>query len=61
MINRQVLHLQAGWKSDEYFKTNIFKPVLWKPIQVDYFLQYFSTRDQCQQIDTEAGLLTRIF
>ena len=38
-----------------------FKPVLWKPIQVDYFLQYFSTRDQCQQIDSEAGLLTRIF
>ena len=25
MINRQVLPLQAGWKSDEYFKTNIFK------------------------------------
>ena len=37
------------------------KPALWKPIQVDYFLQYFSTRDQCEQIDSEAGLLTRIF
>ena len=30
------------------------------PIQVDYFLQYFSTRDQCQQINSEAGLFTRI-
>ena len=28
---------------------------------MDYLLQYFSTRDQCQQIDSEAGLLTRIF
>ena len=38
----------------------LLKPALWKPIQVDCFLQYFSTRDQCQQIDSEAGLLTRI-
>ena len=28
---------------------------------MDYLLQYFSTRDQRQQIDSEAGLLTRIF
>ena len=37
------------------------KPVLWKPTQVDYSSQYFSTRDQRQQIDSEAGLLTRTF
>ena len=37
-----------------------FKPVLWKPIQVDYLLQYFSIRYQCLQIGSEASLLTRI-
>ena len=42
-------------------RTIFLKLMFWKPTQVDYLSQYFSTRDQCQQIDSEAGLLTRIF
>ena len=58
MINRQVL--QAGWKSDEYFKTNIFVKH-WELNQMNYSSQYFSVWSQCQQIDYEGGLLTQTF
>ena len=36
ILNRQVLHLQTGWTSVEYLKTNIFvKSEHWRPIQMD--------------------------
>ena len=58
ILNRQVLHLQTGWISDEYFKTNIFSS---QSIEGRFkwilYLQYFFRK----QIDYEAGLLTRIF
>ena len=42
IINRQVLHLQVGWISIEYLKTNIFvKSEHWRPTQMDALFTIF--------------------
>ena len=62
IINRQVLHLQAGWISVEYLKDQYFCQV--RALKADskgLFLIIFLYKSQCQQMDCEAGLLTQIF